>query len=178
MFITAIWKDYRLAWDPAEFGGLTESRIPSLQIWRPDIVLYNNDDGKYDPTLPTNVVLKNTGVCEWLPPAIYKSDCKIHIDLFPFDWQNCTMVFRSYTYDRSEIRFKAEYKKTVIDRKGMKQNNLKYLLQPLRAISRTYRVFHKQTNSWLVQFLWSHKSHVKKVHGPTICSLVNHMISE
>lgn len=68
VFITAIWTDYRLAWDPEEFGGLTESRIPSLQIWRPDIVLYNNDDGNYDPTLPTNVVLKNTGVCEWLPP--------------------------------------------------------------------------------------------------------------
>ena len=103
VYITANWTDYRLAWDPAEFGGLTESRIPSQKIWRPDIVLYNNNDGKYDPTLPTNVVLKNTGVCEWLPPAIYKSDCKIHIDLFPFDWQNCTMVFRSYTYDRQVV---------------------------------------------------------------------------
>ena len=37
VFITAIWTDYRLKWDPADFGGLTESRIPSLQIWRPDI---------------------------------------------------------------------------------------------------------------------------------------------
>ena len=87
-------------------------------VWRPDIVLYNNDDGNYDPTVKTNVIIKSNGVCEWMPPAIYKkgfhknaqhkkfienqqkSDCKIHIDLFPFDWQNCTMVFRSYTYDR------------------------------------------------------------------------------
>ena len=69
-------------------------------MWRPDIVLYNNDDGNYDPTVKTNVIIKHNGVCEWLPPAIYKSDCKIHIDLFPFDWQNCTMVFRSYTYDK------------------------------------------------------------------------------
>jgi cation transporter family protein len=115
VYITASWKDYRLQWDPDDYEGLKESRIPSPRIWRPDIVLYNNDDGKYDPTLPTNVVLKNDGDCEWLPPAIYKSDCKIHIDLFPFDWQNCTMVFRSYTYDRTEIKFHAEYKKTVID---------------------------------------------------------------
>jgi len=115
VYITASWKDYRLQWDPDDYEGLKESRIPSQRIWRPDIVLYNNDDGKYDPTLPTNVVLKNDGDCEWLPPAIYKSDCKIHIDLFPFDWQNCSMVFRSYTYDRTEIKFHAEYKKTVID---------------------------------------------------------------
>ena len=92
VFITALWSDYRLAWNPEDYNGLNESRIPAHTVWRPDIVLYNNDDGNYDPTVKTNVIIKYTGVCEWMPPAIYKSDCKIHIDLFPFDWQNCTMV--------------------------------------------------------------------------------------
>ena len=35
------WKDWRLQWEPAEYGGITELRIPAERLWKPDIVPYN-----------------------------------------------------------------------------------------------------------------------------------------
>ncbi|XP_063782669.1 neuronal acetylcholine receptor subunit beta-4 [Pseudophryne corroboree] len=97
------WVDYRLTWNPAEYDGIKKLRIPSKQIWLPDIVLYNNADGTYEVSLFTNAVVQYNGSIAWLPPAIYKSACKIEVKHFPFDQQNCTLKFRSWTYDYTEI---------------------------------------------------------------------------
>lgn len=35
------WHDYKLTWEPAEYGGVEVLHVPSDHIWRPDIVLYN-----------------------------------------------------------------------------------------------------------------------------------------
>ena len=35
------WWDELLTWDPAEYGNITQIRIPCDEIWLPDIVLYN-----------------------------------------------------------------------------------------------------------------------------------------
>ncbi|KAG8225278.1 hypothetical protein J437_LFUL001891 [Ladona fulva] len=35
------WYDYKLQWDPHEYGGVQMLHVPSDHIWRPDIVLYN-----------------------------------------------------------------------------------------------------------------------------------------
>ncbi|PRD22058.1 UNVERIFIED_CONTAM: Acetylcholine receptor subunit alpha-like [Trichonephila clavipes] len=40
--ILAYWNDYKLTWDPREYGGVDMLHVPSDHIWRPDIVLYNN----------------------------------------------------------------------------------------------------------------------------------------
>nr|XP_020663723.1 neuronal acetylcholine receptor subunit beta-4 [Pogona vitticeps] len=97
------WTDYRLAWEPSEYDGIKKLRIPAKKVWLPDIVLYNNADGTYEVSVYTNVIVKNNGSIFWLPPAIYKSACKIEVKHFPFDQQNCTLKFRSWTYDHSEI---------------------------------------------------------------------------
>uniref|UniRef100_A0AAY4AKC3 Cholinergic receptor, nicotinic, beta 2 n=1 Tax=Denticeps clupeoides TaxID=299321 RepID=A0AAY4AKC3_9TELE len=97
------WQDYRLTWVPEEFDGMMKVRLPSKHIWLPDVVLYNNADGMYEVSFYSNAVVSHDGSVFWLPPAIYKSACKIEVKHFPFDQQNCTLTFRSWTYDRTEV---------------------------------------------------------------------------
>uniref|UniRef100_A0A672V2N6 Cholinergic receptor nicotinic gamma subunit n=1 Tax=Strigops habroptila TaxID=2489341 RepID=A0A672V2N6_STRHB len=97
------WSDYRLRWDPEEYDNIQLLRVPSTMVWLPDIVLENNIDGTFEITLYANVLVSPDGSIYWLPPAIYRSSCSIHVTYFPFDWQNCTMVFQSQTYSANEI---------------------------------------------------------------------------
>lgn len=66
-------------------------------------ISFTSADGTYEVSLFTNAVVQNNGSIAWLPPAIYKSACKIEVKHFPFDQQNCTLKFRSWTYDYTEI---------------------------------------------------------------------------
>ncbi|XP_030043297.1 neuronal acetylcholine receptor subunit beta-2 [Microcaecilia unicolor] len=103
VWLTQEWQDYRLTWKPEDFDNMKKVRLPSKHIWLPDVVLYNNADGMYEVSFYCNAVVSYDGSIFWLPPAIYKSACKIEVKHFPFDQQNCTMKFRSWTYDRTEI---------------------------------------------------------------------------
>ncbi|KAL7875032.1 hypothetical protein SRHO_G00060020 [Serrasalmus rhombeus] len=103
VWLTQEWQDYRLTWIPEEFDGMKKVRLPSKHIWLPDVVLYNNADGMYEVSFYSNAVVSYDGSVFWLPPAIYKSACKIEVKHFPFDQQNCTLTFRSWTYDRTEV---------------------------------------------------------------------------
>ena len=35
------WNDYKLKWNPEDYGGVDTLHVPSEHIWLPDIVLYN-----------------------------------------------------------------------------------------------------------------------------------------
>uniref|UniRef100_A0A8C9NHC4 Cholinergic receptor nicotinic delta subunit n=1 Tax=Serinus canaria TaxID=9135 RepID=A0A8C9NHC4_SERCA len=97
------WTDYRLQWNKSEFGGVEVLRLPPDMLWLPEIVLENNNDGLFEVAYYCNVLIYDTGYVYWLPPAIFRSTCLINVDFFPFDWQNCSLRFRSLAYSALEI---------------------------------------------------------------------------
>ncbi|VDK67200.1 unnamed protein product [Onchocerca ochengi] len=101
--LDVVWTDYKLKWNPADYGGVTVLYVPSDMIWLPDIVLYNNADGNYQVSIMTKAKLSPNGTVEWSPPAIYKSMCQIDVEWFPFDIQTCEMKFGSWTYGGLEV---------------------------------------------------------------------------
>uniref|UniRef100_A0A3B3YIA9 Cholinergic receptor, nicotinic, beta polypeptide 3a n=1 Tax=Poecilia mexicana TaxID=48701 RepID=A0A3B3YIA9_9TELE len=93
------WTDVKLKWNPEDYGGITSIRVPSETIWLPDIVLYENADGRFEGSLMTKAIVRWDGTITWTPPASYKSSCTMDVTFFPFDRQNCSMKFGSWTYD-------------------------------------------------------------------------------
>ncbi|XP_019622968.1 PREDICTED: neuronal acetylcholine receptor subunit alpha-10-like [Branchiostoma belcheri] len=94
------WKDEYLTWNASEYNGLAAIRIPSNQIWRPDIVLYNRrfEEG-YADTPDTNAVIYSDGSVNWNYPTTIQSSCVVDITYFPYDKQECLLTFGSWTYD-------------------------------------------------------------------------------
>ncbi|KAK4474466.1 hypothetical protein MN116_001618, partial [Schistosoma mekongi] len=105
---TSVWLNYRwtdhiLKWNPENYSQIQEVRVPYRHIWTPDIVLYNYADERLKEMRDAMVIVQHTGELTWIPPAIFKSSCKIDIKSFPFDEQTCHLKFGSWTYDGNKL---------------------------------------------------------------------------
>ncbi|XP_064607866.1 acetylcholine receptor subunit alpha-like 1 [Liolophura sinensis] len=103
IWLRHVWVDRRLTWDPVEYDGVKLLKIPSEDLWRPDIVLYNNADGDFAITLLTKATVHFDGRIVWEPPAIIKSYCPIDVEFFPFDIQECFIRFGMWSYDGRHV---------------------------------------------------------------------------
>nr|QQY02548.1 nicotinic acetylcholine receptor alpha subunit-4 [Cryptocotyle lingua] len=110
------WLDHILTWDPKNYSQVLEVRVPAKKIWTPDIVLYNYADERLKEMRDAMVIVQHDGSIKWMPPAIFKSNCKIDIKRFPFDEQTCHMKFGSWTYDgnRLDVSFISDEKHVLL----------------------------------------------------------------
>ncbi|XP_061595526.1 neuronal acetylcholine receptor subunit alpha-7a [Cololabis saira] len=92
------WTDHYLQWNPLDYPGVTNVRFPDHLIWKPDILLYNSADERFDATFHTNILVDSSGSCSYIPPGIFKSTCHIDVRWFPFDVQRCELKFGSWSY--------------------------------------------------------------------------------
>ncbi|KAM7003201.1 neuronal acetylcholine receptor subunit alpha-7 [Tautogolabrus adspersus] len=98
IWLQLYWTDFYLQWNTSDYPGVTNVRFPDNQIWRPDILLYNSADERFDASFHTNILVNSSGYCQYLPPGIFKSTCYIDVRWFPFDVQRCDLKFGSWTY--------------------------------------------------------------------------------
>ncbi|GAB1597993.1 neuronal acetylcholine receptor subunit alpha-10 isoform X2 [Argonauta hians] len=106
-WLNQVWLDVNLRWDPDKYNGIKVVRIPFTDVWKPDILLYNNADvTSYFSSLSSNVIVTSEGNVTWLSMVIFKSSCRIDVRYFPFDEQNCSMQFASWTYDGFQLQLR------------------------------------------------------------------------
>ncbi|GAB0201188.1 acetylcholine receptor subunit beta [Grus japonensis] len=103
VYLDLSWRDPRLQWDPRAHGGVGVLRVPAQLLWLPDVGLENNNDGEFGVSLGVPAIVTPDGSVRWRPPALYRSRCPIRVSHFPFDWQNCSLVFRSGSYGPEEL---------------------------------------------------------------------------
>lgn len=110
------WTDEYLKWDPEEFENLTQIHFGAQEIWRPDIQLYNNADGNNLAHYgDTHFLVFNTGVVLWVPPAKFRSFCKLDLTGWPQDRQTCKLKFGSWTSHGNQIDLGLFHNMTTVE---------------------------------------------------------------
>uniref|UniRef100_A0A1I8I6M2 Neur_chan_LBD domain-containing protein n=1 Tax=Macrostomum lignano TaxID=282301 RepID=A0A1I8I6M2_9PLAT len=120
MWVFQQWHDPNFIWDPASYDNIRVMHIPSEQIWTPDLVLYNNAGGDWDLRSSANKVsVFSDGTVQWKPPIIFKSQCDIDVEFFPFDTQNCTLKLGTWTHNGFliDLRHVAQMEEALLNRR-------------------------------------------------------------
>ncbi|XP_004637375.1 acetylcholine receptor subunit gamma isoform X2 [Octodon degus] len=66
VWIEMQWCDYRLRWDPQDYGGLWVLRVPSAMVWRPDIVLENKSQTYSTREINLQLSQEDGQTIEWI----------------------------------------------------------------------------------------------------------------
>ncbi|XP_006817844.1 neuronal acetylcholine receptor subunit beta-2-like [Saccoglossus kowalevskii] len=104
MWVTLQWIDEFMRWNPDDYGGIDNIKVPSTDIWLPDVVLYDNAATSYINFLIKQIaIIYYTGEILWAAPVIYVSSCSVDVTYFPFDMQNCSMKFGPWQHDGTEV---------------------------------------------------------------------------
>lgn len=111
VWIRQKWINPMLGWNASKYGGIKSVNVHPSKVWIPDVILYNNADDSNGGGLEkykTAVILSDDGTNEWNAPASFTSTCKINVANFPFDKQNCSLKFGSWTFQGDRLTMESE----------------------------------------------------------------------
>ena len=134
------WNDPYLVWDPKDYNGLSSIRIPPNNAFQHDIILLNNADERLEYKREALLVIYSNGHVLWIPRSIFSSTCHIDLKRFPFDRQNCTLSFGSWTYDSKLIDLEFSEDKDAIDLNDYEKSKEWQIMEDYLYGTKSYRV--------------------------------------
>ncbi|KAL1513795.1 hypothetical protein ABEB36_003156 [Hypothenemus hampei] len=118
------WNDEHLVWNPDTFEGIKSVHfIPGVDIWAPDISIYNRHDQSTDPKAisgETTCTVNYHGNVLCVPPLHFDTLCVPNLQKYPYDVQKCVVTFGSWVHQGEEINLTTL--SPVVDLEGLAPN--------------------------------------------------------
>lgn len=135
------WNDDRLAWDPKEWDGIDEVRIPLSEVWTPDVTIYTSVKGCDVYQSTALALIRPTGQVLFIPAITHTNLCESNFKDYPYGVQNCTIKIGSWTADKSQIEISPRL--SPLDFEQMPKNMIDILSHELKAVEKKYDGFPK-----------------------------------
>jgi len=105
------WQDDRLTWNPEDYHGKTEIRIPAQMLWVPDLEFYNTldyDEGYFSDSFLRRrnhlAIVYSSGMVLYIPPTKLKVRCNDEVyEDWPWGEYDCSIKLGPWTH--SSLQF-------------------------------------------------------------------------
>ncbi|XP_033727668.1 neuronal acetylcholine receptor subunit alpha-2-like [Pecten maximus] len=102
--LSIFWIDFRLSWQPADYGGLTYLMVNSSKVWTPHIFLLTSSAEMEKFSLHEyDIRIHESGLLSVSAGKLIRSSCTIDMTNFPLDSQTCSLVVIPWGYLATEI---------------------------------------------------------------------------
>ncbi|XP_060074455.1 acetylcholine receptor subunit beta-type unc-29-like [Ylistrum balloti] len=115
MFIFS-WIDFRMKWNPDEFGGIEQIFIRQSLLWTPDMILLNPYDKIEPPGYDSlRITVNYYGTMLWVPPDVFEVTCPADVKFYPFDRQMCSLYFSAFMMTVSDVFLESMPTNMILD---------------------------------------------------------------
>ncbi|KAK7498741.1 hypothetical protein BaRGS_00010118, partial [Batillaria attramentaria] len=103
-FLYFTWTDPNLKWTPATYNDTYYFTYPQENMWIPDITILNSVETMKELGYDRNYMyIRASGQVEWLPSGVFSTSCDIDVTYYPFDTQECEIIFTTLVSTNFEI---------------------------------------------------------------------------
>ena len=116
-WLSMSWEDRFLTWtEKPDFENFTEIFMQQKQIWRPDIMLINTVEHYRNLGSDDHLVsVEQNGMVTWEPGHKFKTACSVNIKMYPFDNQECKLIFSTWMHVDDMVIISSESDRIMLD---------------------------------------------------------------